>query len=71
MKGQRQFTRATADQIRSLLARTRASARPEQKVLRQKVRDLGFYISDFERPATGFGSADFDELIRTRRIEIL
>jgi hypothetical protein len=71
MKGQRRFSQAAADQIRVLLGRTRSAQRAEQKVLRQRIRDLGFYISAFERPATGFGPDDFDELIRSNAIEIV
>jgi len=71
MKGQSRFSRTTADQIRSLLAQTRAAQRSEQKVLRQEIRELGFFISDFNRPATGFGPDDFEELIRSGRIQVV
>jgi hypothetical protein len=71
MKGSRVFSRSTADRIRSLLARTRAAEPPQQKALRQDIRDLRFYISDFHRPATGLAPEDFDELVRTKQIEIV
>ena len=51
MKGQRRFTSAAADKIRWLLERICAASRADQKVLRHEIRDLGFYISDFSRPA--------------------
>ena len=70
MKGQRHFTRAAADQIRWLLDRTRAASRADQKVLRQAIRDLGFYISDFTRPSTGFCRCDFEDLVRTGQVEV-
>lgn len=71
MQGQRRFRQSTADQIRVLLSRTRSSPRPQQKVYRQAIRDLGFYISDFGRPARGFGPEDFEQLIRSGQIEVV
>jgi hypothetical protein len=71
MKGQCHFTRAVAVKIRWLLDRTRAASRADQKVLRQEIRDLGFYISDFSRPATGFRRRDFEDLVRTGQIEVI
>jgi len=71
VKGNRRFTRATADQIRVLLSRTRNAPRAQQKALRQQIRDLGFYISDFDRPAAGFGPNEFNELIRSGVIELV
>ena len=71
MKGQRHFTRAVADKIRWLLDRTRAASRADKKVLRQEIRDLRFYISDFSRPATGFRRRDFEDLVRTGQIGVI
>jgi len=31
---------------------------------------MGFYISDWRRPATGFTEANFEDLIRTGEVEI-
>jgi hypothetical protein len=71
MKGQRRFTSTAADKIRCLLVRTRTASRADQKVLRQEIRDRGFYISDFSRPATGFRRGDFDDLVRTGQIVVV
>lgn len=70
MKGSRTFTKKAADEIVVLLGRTRAASRADQKVLRQRIRDQGFYISDFDRPAVGFGPDDFRELVRQGTIRI-
>ncbi|CAN5581024.1 hypothetical protein BH23CHL7_BH23CHL7_15960 [soil metagenome] len=64
------FSPATADKVRSLLTPVRNSPRRRQKALRQRLRDLGFYISDFARPATGFTVHDFDDLVRSGVITI-
>jgi hypothetical protein len=71
MRSKRQFTQESADSIRSLLGRTRQSERSLQKRFRAQIREIGFYISDFARPATGFRPIDFDELVRRRVITIL
>lgn len=71
MRGQRQFTRAAADRIRWLLDRARAASRADQKIRRQEIRDLGLYISDFSRRATGIRRRDFDELVRTGQVEVV
>ena len=53
-----------------LLKHTRAAKPEQQKALRQQIRDLGFYISDFDRPAAGFGPDDFRDLEREGKIRI-
>lgn len=70
MKGSRTFTEKAAEEIVVLLGRTRAASRADQKVLRQRIRNLDFFISDFDRPALGFGSEDFRELVRRGLIQI-
>ena len=70
MKGSRTFTKQAAEEIVVLLGRTRAASRADQKVLRQRIRDRGFYISDFDRPTNGFGPDDFRELVRLGTIQI-
>jgi hypothetical protein len=70
MKGSRTFTRQTANEIETLLAQTRAADRAQQKALRQKIRDPGFYISDFNRPSHGFRPEDFRELVERGVIRV-
>ncbi len=71
MKGSRRFSHETAQQIRTLLADVRRADRATQKNLRQRIRKLDFYISDFNRPIAGFRPDDFDELVRAGKIEII
>jgi hypothetical protein len=71
MKGERRFTAATAERIRVLLGRTRNAPRHEQKVLRQAIRNLGFFITDFDRSGSGFRPEDFDGLVRSGQIEVV
>ncbi len=49
--------------------RKRATAdRADQKRLRDELRAIGFYISDWSGP--GFAPSDFDELVRSGQIKI-
>lgn len=71
MQSSRRFTRAAAQQIRVLLADTRRAERSRQKALRQQIRDLGFFISDFSHSADGFTPEDFDDLVSAGTIDII
>ena len=70
MTGKDRFSRSEADEIRRLLRLVRRAERSAQKVLRGKLRALGFYISDFAGGPTGFAVWDFDDLVRSGRIKI-
>jgi hypothetical protein len=69
MKGRERFSAKEATEIRRLLRLVRqADSGAPQKMLRDKLRAIGFYISDFG--GTAFTASDFDELIRTGRVEV-
>jgi len=71
VKGRSEFDRQTAEQVRRLLSQVR-NARPEnQKVIRDDIRALGFYISDWDRSSRGFTPDDFDELVRLGRVKVI
>jgi hypothetical protein len=71
MKGRDRFSRSEADEIRRLLKRVRRAERgTPQKRLRDQLRAIGFYISDFAGGPAGFTRSDFDELVRDRRVTI-
>jgi hypothetical protein len=70
MKGKSQFTQHEADEIRRLLRRKVSADRDTQKSLRDKMRKIGFYITDFSASSEGFDESDFDALIRQKRITI-
>lgn len=70
MKGRTQFTKEEAHTIRSLLDRKNQYPGKEwQKPIRDQIRSIGFYISDFG--ASSFTSGDFDKLIQYGRIKIV
>jgi len=71
MKGKARFTRTQADQIRRLLRLVRrAEPGTPQKLLRDQLRALGFFISDWTRGSSGFTASDFDELAHHGAITI-
>lgn len=63
MKGRARFTAVEADQIRELLRKKARAASDEQKSLRNRMRRIGFFISDFTDAVDGFLVQDFDALV--------
>lgn len=47
MKGRTEFTKVEAERIRLALRELRATPPNRQKALRDRLRDTGFYISDW------------------------
>ena len=70
MKGRSQFTEDEANKIRALLSAKGTVNRADQKKARDKLRKLGFYITDFTDAVDGFGVIDFDQLVKAGRIGI-
>jgi hypothetical protein len=69
MKGRDRFRSAEAAEIRRLLGLVRrAEPGTPQKLLRDKLRAIGFYISDFG--GSGFTPSDFDDLVHRGRVLI-
>lgn len=62
--GRRQFSKEDVDRIRTIL-----SKRPRTKATRDKLRNIGFYISDFSG-ASPFTVADFDRLVVRKEIVV-
>ena len=70
MRSERFFTRVDANQIRDLLVKKIGKDKSIQKKRRDKIRSLGFYISDFARKRDGFTREDFDALVKNGVISI-
>lgn len=72
MKGKDRFTAAEASRIRGLLREVRrAEPGSVQKVLRDKLRRIGFYISDWEASTLGFTASDFEELVAAGSVSVV
>lgn len=65
MKGKRRFTPAEASLIRATLLE-----RPRTKETRDKLRRVGFYISDFGM-SPPFSTEDFERFVRSGEVEIV
>ncbi len=70
MQGKNIFTSSEAETIKYLLRQKSRASRSEQKGIRAKLRNLQFYITDFDNSQSGFTAEDFENLIRTNRITI-
>jgi hypothetical protein len=74
MKGQRTFTPTQAQQICDLLVTLKQARdvddRPLAKTVRSWLREIGFYITDWDQSRHGFQRTDFDRLVYHGHIEI-
>lgn len=62
MAGRRSFTGPEIDELRRLIREKQTADRDRQKFLREKMRRIGFYITDFA-DYSGFTASDFDDLL--------
>ncbi len=70
MQGRDNFSVQNIDEIRSLIREKCRADYRKQKVIRAKIRRVGFYISDFSTDPGGFTVTDFDHLIENKLITI-
>ena len=71
MKGKKTFTKSEANKIIHLLGLKVNSERNKQKTIRDKIRRIGFYITDFDQTYSGFTKRDFNVLIKKNIIKII
>lgn len=71
MKGKKDFTRREFDEIRGLLDVKLKSSPMKQKSVREKIRKLKFYISDFGFSPDGFGPRQFDALQERGAVRVI
>ncbi len=71
MKGKQRFTKQEAEQIRALIREKNRATPSRQKEIRNKIRNIGFYYTDFSPQVEGYTVAGFDELIKSGQIEII
>lgn len=69
MKGKTQFSRDEAKRIIELIEQKLLASKSEQKNIRNQIRSIGFYYSDFSNKK-GYNVNDFNQLIVSRNIEI-
>ena len=69
MKGKTTFTQAEIEKLLELIRQRVQATRDKKKGIRNKMRQIGFYGSDFG--IIDMQEADLDNLIKTGRIEVL
>jgi CTP:phosphocholine cytidylyltransferase-like protein len=62
MKGKSTFTEKEARKIRQLIEKKIYANRDEQKIIRDQIRSLGFYIEDFS-DKSGYTVEDFNRYV--------
>ena len=70
MKGKNIFTTSEVDKIKKLIAEKGEATPSKQKGIRNKIRELGFYYSDFSSQKDGYTVEDFNGLIRSGKIKV-
>ena len=71
MKGKNIFTTSEIDKIKKLIAEKVEATPSKQKDIRDKIRTLGFYYSDFSPKKDGYTVEDFNALIRSGKIKVI
>ena len=71
MKGKKIFTISEIEEIKKLIVEKLRATADRQKGIRNKIRKIGFYYSDFDSSKEGYTVADLDSLIRSGRITVL
>ena len=70
MKGNSKFSNSEVKAIKELTVEKVHASSNEQKAIRNRIRKLGFYYSDFSSSKHGYTTEDFDEIVKSGRIKI-
>ena len=69
LRSKTEYTQEEANKIRSLLQQKIGKDSDEQKRIRDSIRELDFYITDFKKSSIPFTREDFDDLVSRGRIK--
>lgn len=69
MKGKREFTKREAERILQLIEEKLKTEKSKQVNVRNKIRALGFYWSDFDIPKRkdGYNEEDFLSVVKVKK----
>lgn len=70
MKGKNEFSTFEIEKLKELISQKIKATPDKQKGIRNKIRSLGFYYSDFSSNKNGYDLTDFQKLIDNRQIKI-
>jgi hypothetical protein len=68
MKGKTQFTEEEIKTLKYLISEKVISSPLQQKRIRDKIRQIGFFYSDFSNSKHGYTCQDLDELIKSGQV---
>jgi hypothetical protein len=71
MKGRKSFTNSEILIIKKLIAEKVKASTSKQKHIRQKIRDIGFYFTDFYSRKQDYTVACLQALINSKTIKVL
>ena len=71
MKGKNEFTEIEIENLKNLISEKIIAAPDKQKGIRNKIRNLGFYYSDFSTQKNGYDLNDLQKLIDNHEIKII
>jgi len=71
MKGRNKFTQSEIDEIKRLIKAKESAGPDKQKGIRNLIRKIGFYYSDFRSQKEGYTVTDFQNLLNLREIIIV
>ena len=71
MKGKNQFSEFEFEQLKRLTSEKVKASPDKQKGIRNKIRNLGFYYSDFNSQKIGYDLNDLQQLINSGKIKII
>ncbi|MAM29452.1 MAG: hypothetical protein CMC13_10570 [Flavobacteriaceae bacterium] len=71
MKGKNQFSKSEFKQLKILIKEKQTADKTEQKSIRNRIRKIGFYFSDFSNKKKGYDISDLEQLVKTGQIKIV
>lgn len=70
MKGRNQFSSKEITLLKRILKDKEDALGTKKKLFRDQLRNMGFYITDFDNSHKGFTQEDLDELIKDEIIKV-
>lgn len=70
MKGRNTFSTFEVQQIKELIEQKVKALSNQQKTIRQEIRNIGFYYSDFSPAKDGYTVSDFENLLSSGQITV-
>jgi ACT domain-containing protein len=71
MKGKKEFTSTEFEEIKKLVRKKVNASSEDQKTIRDRIRKIGFYYSDFSKEKDGYTLFDLEILVKNRKITII